>query len=417
MWFSSGRGGRGDRETRFVPSRGESTIVTYRAVAVLAWLPVACVGDPDPRLSAEVDTVGGVVVVRNGPVGLWRESEQWQVVEEFRVGSVWGGTDEAVTTGRNNSVTLGPNGQIFVLEYRSARVSVFSEGGEFVRSFGGSGEGPGEFRGPHALAWDGTNRLWVADGLNGRYHVFDSTGTFQWSVPRPVRAVNRIQHPLVVEGVGTLIDEGAMVRGPSTVVFVRVDTMGHVVDTMAVLRKPELSGGFRNVILRPSQESLRFIANHYIPRLRWSLAPDGTIWSASTDRLRLVQTTSSGDTIRIVETSHRTSAFDRADREVIADGLAEGGISRQDVELVRPLVNELYVMDDGHILVGIIEEVGEDPSLVDVFSPDGHFLGSLDLGFGLPRRNVPALVGDTIIAVTPGILDVPFLVRVTIVRP
>ena len=400
---------------RFIGSRGESTIVTYRIVAVLAWLSVACAGDTDARLSAEVDTVGGVMVVRNGPAGLWRESEQWQVVEEFRVGDVWGSADEAVTTGRNNSVSLGPNGQIFVLEYQAARVLVYSQDGEFVRRFGGSGEGPGEFRSPHALAWDGTNRLWVADGLRGRYHVFDSTGTFQWSVPRPVRAVNRIQHPLVVEGNGTLIDESAMV--PSTVVFLRVDTIGHVVDTMAVLRKPALSGGFRNVILRPSQESLRFIANHYIPRLRWSLAPDGTIWSASTDRLRLVQTTSSGDTIRIVETSHRTSTFDRADLKAIADGLAEGGISRRDVELVRPLVNELYVMDDGHVLVGIIEKVGEDPSLLDVFSPAGHFLGSVDLGFGLPRRNVPALVGDTIIAVTPGILDVPFLVRVTIVRP
>lgn len=393
--------------------------VTSGLVASLAYLMAACGGAPDAPAIAmpEVDTIGGVVVVRNGPAGLWREGEQWQVVEEFRVGSVWDGTDEAVTATRNNSVTLGPNGQIFVLEYRAARVLVFSNKGEFVSSFGGSGEGPGEFRGPMAMAWDGARRLWVADGLNGRYHVFDSTGTFQWSVPRPVRAVNRIQHPLIVEGGGTLIDESATARGPPMVLFVRVDTIGHVVDTMAVLPKPQLSGGFRNVILRPSQESLRFISNHYIPRLRWSLAPDGTVWSASTGRLRLVQTDLGGDTIRIVETSHRESTFDRADRKAIADGLAEGGISRQDVELVRPLVNELYVMDDGHILVGIIEEVGEDPSLVDVFSPDGHFLGSVDLGFGLPRRNVPALVGDTIVAVTPGILDVPFLVRATIVRP
>ena len=392
--------------------------VTHQCIA-LTLLMAACGSAPDAPAVAmpKMDTIGGVVVVRNGPAGFWREREQWQVVEEFRVGSVWDSADEAVAAPRNNSVTLGPNGQIFVLEYRATRVLVFSADGDFVRSFGGSGEGPGEFRGPHALAWDGADRLWVADGLNGRYHAFDSTGTFQRSVPRPVRAVNRIQHPLVVERVGILIDETATARGLPMVIFVRVDTMGHVVDTMAVLPKPELSGGFRNVIVRPSQESLRFIGNHYIPRLRWSLAPDGTVWSASTGRLRLVQTTSSGDTIRIVETSHRESTFDRADRKAIADGLAEGGISRQDVELVRPLVNELYVMDDGHILVGIIEEVGEDPSLVDVFSPEGHFLGSVDLGFGLPRRNVPALVGDTIIAVTPGILDVPFLVRATIVRP
>ena len=93
----------------------------------------------------------------------------------------------------------------------------------------------------------------------------------------------------------------------------------------------------------------------------------------------------------------------------ISEGLAETGLSRQDVELVRSLVNGIYVMDDGHLLVGIIETVGDDPSTFDVFDPDGLFLGSIDLGFTIPSRNQPALAGDTLIAVTPGLLDVPFL--------
>ena len=92
--------------------------VTSGIVASLAYLSAACGSAPDapPIEKPEVDTIGGVVVVRNGPTGLWREGEQWQVVEEFRVGSVRDGADEAVTAPRNNSVTLGPNGQIFVLE-------------------------------------------------------------------------------------------------------------------------------------------------------------------------------------------------------------------------------------------------------------------------------------------------------------
>ena len=58
------------------------------AVAI-AGVAVACGGDADQRVTAQVDTIGGVVVVRNGS-GLWRESEQWQVVEDFRVGEVGG---------------------------------------------------------------------------------------------------------------------------------------------------------------------------------------------------------------------------------------------------------------------------------------------------------------------------------------
>ena len=162
---------------------------------------------------------------------------------------------------------------------------------------------------------------------------------------------------------------------------------------------------------------MRFVRAHYQPDLRWSQAPDGTIWSAVTGQLRLIQTTLSGDTLRVVETSHRTAEFDRADRAVIAEGLAEAGISRGDVELVRPVVDGIHVMDDGHILVGIIEQVGEDPSTLDVFDPSGFFLGSVDLGFRISRHTLPALVGDTIVAVTPGAFDVPYLVRATIKRP
>lgn len=114
--------------------------MTHQCIA-LTLLMAACGSAPDAPAVAmpKMDTMGGVVMVRNGPTGLWRESEQWQLVEEFRVGSVWDSADEVVTAPRNNSVALGPNGQIFVLEYRAARVLVFSGDGGAWRRTGPSG--------------------------------------------------------------------------------------------------------------------------------------------------------------------------------------------------------------------------------------------------------------------------------------
>ncbi len=381
----------------------------------IAGLAAACGGDAERRVTAEVDTIGGVVVVRNG-TGQWRESEQWQVVEEFRVGgSQWGeNPDEELSYSMNTSVTLGPNGQIFVVATATPRVVVFSGDGEFVRSFGRAGEGPGEFRNPSALAWDGSDRLWVAEGMSGRYHVFDSTGTYQKSVPRPVHYLARLQHPLVWDPAGAIVDEG--VSDDAVVLYLRVDTLGQLVDTAAAIPMLANPPALRDVRTMPTWESFSLVRAHYVPRRWWSLAPDGTVWSAVSGHLRLVQTTRSGDTLRIVETSHRPAELDAGDRAVIAEGLAEAGISRGDIELVRPVFDAIHVMDDGHILVGIIEEVGEDPGTFDVFDPVGIFLGTLDLGFVIPDRNIPALVGDTIIAVTPGDLDLPYLVRATIKR-
>jgi len=385
----------------------------HLAVVLIGLIAACSADDASQRLMAEVDTIGGVVVVRNG-TGLWRESQQWQIVEEFRVGSLWGGNpDKGLSRSRNTSVTLGPNGRIFVLEYSTDRVVVFSQDGEFVKSFGGSGEGPGELLGPMAMTWDGMDRLWVAD-RRGRYHVFDSTGMIQKTVRRTVRSVWRIQHPLVWEVGGTFIEEAA---NDEAVLFLRVDTLGRLADTVAVIPAPEVSKGFRDVRPRSSWEALNFVFGHYQPELRWSMAPDGTIWSAETGQLRLIQIAPGGDTVRVVETSHRAAEFDRQDLAMIAKGLREAGISRDDVELVRPVVHGVHVMSDGHILVGIVEEVGEIPSTFDVFDPEGFFLGTVHLGFGISRRNLAAFVGDTVIAVVPGALDVPYLVRATIKRP
>jgi sugar lactone lactonase YvrE len=87
-----------------------------------------------------------------------------------------------------NDVVIAPDGSIFVAESHNAqfldanppngigRISKFSPDGKFLRSFGAYGYGPGEFRGPHALAFDSKGRLFVADRGNRRIQIFDQDG-------------------------------------------------------------------------------------------------------------------------------------------------------------------------------------------------------------------------------------------------
>lgn len=80
-------------------------------------------------------------------------------------------------------VIVAPNGDIFVSEGHSAqnppgRISKFASDGTYIGSWGQFGEGPGEFRVPHALAFDSRGYLFVADRGNNRIQVFDQEGTF-----------------------------------------------------------------------------------------------------------------------------------------------------------------------------------------------------------------------------------------------
>ncbi|HEX7961734.1 MAG TPA: 6-bladed beta-propeller, partial [Terriglobales bacterium] len=56
------------------------------------------------------------------------------------------------------------------------RVEVFDADGEFIRSFGKPGDGPGYFARPKGIAIDSDNHVWVADAVQNRVQVFTPEG-------------------------------------------------------------------------------------------------------------------------------------------------------------------------------------------------------------------------------------------------
>jgi len=84
-----------------------------------------------------------------------------------------------------NDVYVTGNGDIFVGEGHGQgrnRVIKFNSRGEYIMEWGGTGDAPGQFNQPHALAMDSQGRLFVADRGNNRIQIFDQEGRFldQW---------------------------------------------------------------------------------------------------------------------------------------------------------------------------------------------------------------------------------------------
>jgi len=79
-----------------------------------------------------------------------------------------------------SDVLVAPNGDIFVVDGHGIegnnRVVKFSEDGTFIKTWGKTGTGPGEFLDPHALAMDSEGRLFVGDRKNNRVQIFDQDG-------------------------------------------------------------------------------------------------------------------------------------------------------------------------------------------------------------------------------------------------
>lgn len=94
----------------------------------------------------------------------------------------------------NEPTNLVPSstGELYITDgYGNARVHRYSADGEFVSSWGESGQGEGEFFLPHGIGIDADDRLYVADRENNRIQIFSRDGEFldQWTdVVRPCQA-------------------------------------------------------------------------------------------------------------------------------------------------------------------------------------------------------------------------------------
>jgi sugar lactone lactonase YvrE len=90
------------------------------------------------------------------------------------------------TFNRPSAVAIAPNGDIFVADGHgsppnsqiNARIVKFSKDGKFIKSWGKLGTAPGEFNGPHTLAFDSQGRLFVGDRTNNRIQIFTQDGKF-----------------------------------------------------------------------------------------------------------------------------------------------------------------------------------------------------------------------------------------------
>lgn len=70
------------------------------------------------------------------------------------------------------------NGNLYVTGNHSHRVLIFQQNGKLLKSWGGNGADPGEFRYPATIELLSKNRVAVVDVLNTRVQLFNADGNF-----------------------------------------------------------------------------------------------------------------------------------------------------------------------------------------------------------------------------------------------
>ncbi len=362
------------------------------------------------------------MVVRTVSGSVW--DEPVEMVEELSIG-VRDGAEELMF-GSIASMAVDEEGGIYAFDSQVPALHHFDAEGNYVRTVGREGGGPGEYRdfvGALVVRRDG--KIVLADVGNGRLNLYEPDGTLaaHWPVQggffsRQGVVVDTADHTYV-----SILSEVSRSNEPLKVGYLHLDPEGNAVDTMPIPALPNEPDTRRLGPMDPSKEH--------------ALSPLGYIAVGVNDQYSFEVRWPDGPTVRI-ERAYDPISFtpeERAEWQAVFDWFRENNYP---VEIGAVPDRKLPY---GYFLAGergrvwvrrhvqarkdeLVEPPSEEsnrrpaiswvePAVYDVFEPDGTYLGEVRF----PWRTSPLVVrGDTAWGVRRGEFDEQYIVRLVMPR-
>ena len=144
------------------------------------------------------------------------------------IGVEWATADDAAHFGKPQDLAFLPDGSVLVADgLTNARVVKLDKDGKYLTAWGEHGTGDGQFNALHGIDVDRNGRVNVADRLNKRVQVFDSTGKYLAQWPN-IRFPNHVQVTDPVKGdMSTAGGQVVWVADNMTAEVLKYDTQGH----------------------------------------------------------------------------------------------------------------------------------------------------------------------------------------------
>jgi hypothetical protein len=279
-------------------------------------------------------------------------------------------------------------------------VRVFDLHGQYIESIGRSGRGPGEFRGPYAVAFDNTGMLWVADESAIRYTVFGTDGQVHRTLARPDRYFLS-PGTLVFGPDGSMYEAGFLGRGERGVLRFQVDSVVSAVDT---IRFPPFEAP---VFPRIGSTEGGGVRIPFAPWQSTAVGVDGAVWVGIGLTYEVMRIGIGGDTLLAFDRTLQPSSVTPHDRAAVEPELSELRQAGYEVDDSRipghyPFFEALAVATSGHVWV--LRTGPDGQRQYDIFDERGRYGGTLPAPFvSFPA---PHITGEYVVGVMQDSLDV-----------
>ena len=370
--------------------------------------------------SGSIDTLSsGQIEIYNKSDPLWLPAEEWQVIEELRIGS--DSINEPALFGSVVSFDVDARGHVYILDGQAQEIRIFDPKGAFVRKVGTKGSGPGELSRADAVDLSQNGEIWVMEMAEGQVSIFDSTGSYVrgqrlGSAGWMIRPYPGGFDPLGRYNVAIpLRDEEGW-----TVTMARFDQSLTPIDTIAIPDDPYEREVFE--IVNEQGSSVMRAGVPFQGSLVWRFSPTGNLWTLLTDKYELTEITTSGKTLRRITKGQESLPVTATDRNEVRESLewftSQGGkIDWSKIPAAKPATVSFFSDDENHLWVALETAASEDEGyLFDIFDPQGRFLGTVRLPFSLRLSPEPIVRDGILYGITADELGALYVVRAKIVK-
>lgn len=391
----------------------------------LLMLAAAGCSNAEGRMLAQpvIDTLpGGIPRVMSPAPTQWVGETGWQLELVQEITGEEGASSELINP---QALAVDDWGRVYVVDQKPMTVKVYGADGQFIRTIGQEGEGPGEFRVGFIAVHNGN--VVVHDPRVGRTSVWDTTGTFQrsWTssccywTDIQVDRQGRVYIPSMVQ-----TPEGAASRG---VPYVRWTLQGAVVDTVWVPRNDTQTKTW-TITSTQGGRVVSAMTTHVplTPRTVSTLNPDGGVihgWSAEYQ----LAVSGAGEDTSMVFGRNWTALPVTAERKQheVESMIAQMGRDLDETNLRQtfkvddipnsaPAYTTLNVDREGHRWLRLDPGTDTTRSTFDIFNAEGVYLGALGVSPALPMYGRVAFGREELVVARENADGLPVVVRYAI---
>ena len=381
----------------------------WRVFAVALVLVVAIVVVISARAHAgewtgKVTTANGVKTVVNPAKG-YAAPATVKLPELWRVGG--DSEDEADLFGVIVDIDIDATGEVYLLDSQLSEVKIYSKDGEFLRSIGREGEGPGEFRRPVSMFFTQDNKVAVVQMMPGKIVLLNKDGKPAGDFPLPPAPDGGFQ-----------LVQSADSRGGNIVLFMGRQKFDQASKKWS--RDSFLTGVTRDGKQTASYCKKENVIDMAAPVLddaawdtferRWEVGPDGKVYACTSyPNYEITVYDKTGKVEKVITREYKHLPRTPREKDVMTKAMAFyskmiPGCKTNINEMAKD-ISYFSIRDDGSIWVMTSTGDRNNPKgtlgTYDVFNPEGHFVKTVTLqGQGSPAEDLYVFEKDRFYVVT-----------------